>query len=176
MNFAKLTFVVAASAMLVAGCTHAAKTVSFKIVQPATPASEAEDTNKYKVKRGDTVFVDARPIEPLALPAYPTDVPKSAEDSATVVVKIVVGVEGTVEDIQRSMTDFSLPTPFARACFDAIKEAVARWKFEPAMIAVVTPQENGRPLILSSTPTDRPFEIAFTFSSAGRVGSEFSKR
>ena len=166
---------VSVAMLLATGCTHSAKTVSYKFVALPSAAGTG-NSDKFEVKRGDTVFVDAKPIEPLALPVYPTDLPKPSDDSVTIVIRIIVGPDGTVEDIRRSMADFSPPTPFSRACFESAKHAVAQWKFEPALVAVVAPQTNGRPLILSSTPTDRPFEIAFRFSSSGQVAPDFSKR
>lgn len=176
MRFTNVTFLLPIAPLLALGCAHSAKLVSFKFVELQAAPAATVDSDKYKIERGDTVFVDAKPNEPLTVPHYPTGLPKPSADSVTITVRIVVGAGGSVEDIQRSFADLSIPTPFSQACFESVKTAVVQWKFEPAQIAVVKPQANGRPLIVSSTPTDRPFEIAFTFSSSGRVAPDWSRR
>ena len=161
---------------LAIGCAHSAKSVAFKFVPPAGTPTAAAGADRMEIKRGETVFVDAKPIEPLATPIYPSGARPAKSEAVTIVVKIVVGADGRVEDIGRSLADLSVPTPFAQACFEAAKAAVNQWRFEPAQIAVVAPQANGRPLIVSSTPTERRFEVAITFSSSGRVVPDFAKK
>lgn len=157
-------------------CAHSAKSVSFKFVEASAGAAGTLDADKYEITRGETAFVDARPIEPLATPNFPSGFLKPNDDPVTIVVKIVVGADGRVEEMGKSLADFSAPTPFARACFEAVTDAIAQWRFEPAQIAVVEPQAKGRPRIVSSMPTERRFEIAVTFSSSGRVVPDFSKK
>jgi hypothetical protein len=169
MRRRKPILLAAIAACLTLGCAQPAKTVSFKFVAVTVPPTRTTDPSQYQVKQGETVFVDARPIEPLATPSFPAAAPQRGAEPVTIVVKIVVGADGRVDDVQRSLADFSGPTPFARECFEAVKAAVAQWKFEPAELAVVRPQANGRPLIVSSTPTERTFEIAFTFSPNGKA-------
>jgi len=164
------------AALFAISCAHSAKSVSFKFVELAAVPAVALDADKLEIKRGQTVFVDARPIQPLATPNYPTGSRKPNAVPVTIVVKIVVGADGRVEDIGRSIADLSVPTAFSQECFEAVTNAIAQWRFEPAQIAVVEPQANGRPLIISSTPTERRFEIAVTFSSSGRVAPDFSIR
>ena len=168
-----LAFIASSFAM---GCAHSAKSVSFKFVAPASGPAGTPNADKLEVKRGETVFVDAKPLEPLATPIYPATSRKPHADPVTIVVKIVVGADGRVEDIGKSIADLSLPTAFYQECFEAVTNAIAQWRFEPALLAVVEPQANGRPRIVSSTPTERRFEIAFTFSPSGRVVPDFSKR
>lgn len=168
-----LTFI---AAWFASGCGHSAKKVSFKFVQPVAGPTVAADADKVEIKRGETVFVDARPIEPLAAPNFPAGSRKANADPVTIVVKIVVGADGRVEDVGRSLADLAVPTAFSQECFEAVTEAIAQWRFEPAQLAVVEPQANGRARIISSTPTERRFEVAFTFSSSGRVVRDFSKK
>jgi hypothetical protein len=175
MRLPKALSLVFIAPLFALSCAQTAKTVSFKFVQPTALSAGTTDEQKYEIAPGETVFVDAKPIEPLASPNYPTGSSKRDGDSVTVVVRIVVGADGRVEEVRRSIIDFSLFTPFSSECFEAVKEAVAQWRFEPAQLAVVKPQSNGRPLIVSSTPTERPFEIAFTFSASGRVARDFFK-
>jgi hypothetical protein len=159
------------------GCARSAKHVAFKFVQPAAAPAVAPNAGTMAVKHGETVFVDAKPIQPLATPIYPAGSRKSdADPVVTVVMRIVVAADGRVEDMGRSIADLSVPTPFYQECFEAVANAVAQWRFEPAQLAVVRPQPDGRPLIVSSTPTERRFEIAVTFSSSGRVAPEVSIR
>jgi hypothetical protein len=176
MQFSKTLVLTFIASWVAISCTHSAKRVSFKFVELAAGPAGAADAERYTITRGETVFVDAKPIEPLATPIYPTGSPKPSADPVTVVVKFVVGADGRVEEIGRSIADFTVPTPFSGECFEAVKDALAQWRFEPAQIAVVKPQANGRPLIVSSTPTERRFEIAVTFSSFGRVVPDFSQR
>jgi hypothetical protein len=176
MQFSKTILLTLIVSWFAISCAHPAKNVSFKFVERAAGPAETVDGDKYKITRGETVFVDARPIEPLATPLYPAGSPEPNAVPVTIVVKFVVGADGRVEEIGRSIADFSVPTPFSGECFEAVKDALAQWRFEPAQIAVVKPQANGRPLIVSSTPTERRFEIAVTFSASGRVVPDFSKR
>ena len=176
MQFSKALLLTFIASWFAIGCAHSTKSVSFKFVELAAGPAGTLNADKYEITRGQTVFVDAKPIEPLATPNYPTGSRKPNGDPVTIVVKFVVGADGRVEEIGKSIADFSAPTPFTRECFDAVTDAVARWRFEPAQLAVVEPQANGRPLIVSSTPTERRFEIAVTFSSSGRVVPDFSKR
>jgi len=176
MHFSKAVLLTFVASWFAISCAHPAKNVSFTFVELAAGPAGTADADKYNISSGETVFVDARPIEPLATPLYPTGYPKPNADPVTIVVKFVVGADGRVEEIGRSIADFSVPTPFSGECFESVKDALAQWRFEPAQIAVVKPQANGRPLIVSSTPTERRFEIAVTFSSSGRVVPDFSKR
>ena len=169
MRFSTALFIAVLASLFAIGCTHSARSVSFKFVDPAAGPTGAVAADNHEITRGETVFVDAKPIEPLALPNYPTGLPQTNADPVTIVVRFLVGADGRVEEIGRSIADFSVPTPFSRACFEAVTEAVARWRFEPAQLAIVHPQANGRPLIVSSSPTERRFEIAVTFSPSGRV-------
>jgi hypothetical protein len=166
------TFIAFSFAM---GCAHSAKSVSFKFVAPPPGPAVTPNADTLEVRRGETVFVDAKPIEPLATPVYPAGSRKPHAESVTIVVKIVVGADGRVEDMGKSMADLSLPTAFYQECFEAATNAIAQWRFEPAMLAVVEPQANGRARSVFSTPTERRFEVAFTFSSSGRVVPDFSK-
>lgn len=176
MRFSKALFLIFIASFFAMSCAHSAKSVSFKFVAPASGPAVTPDAEKLEVKRGETIFVDAKPIEPLATPIYPTGSRKPNADPVTIVVKIVVGADGRVEDIGRSIADLSLPTAFSQECFEAVTNAVAQWRFEPALLAVVEPQANGRPRIISSTPTERRFEIAVTFSSSGRVAPDVAIR
>ena len=99
--------VVAIAPWLATGCAHPAKTVSFKFVDLRAEPTGTIEPRKYEVKRGETVFVDAKPIEPLATPGFPVGAQKPGADPITIVVKLAVGADGRVENIQRSLADFA---------------------------------------------------------------------
>src|SRR5215207_144018 len=119
MQIPKALLLLVIATLLSIGCARSGKSVSFKFVPPASGPAGPVDSSKYEITRGETVFVDAKPIEPLATAAYPADYPKPKTAAVTIIVNIVVGADGRVEDIARSMADLSEPTPFSRECFEA---------------------------------------------------------
>src|SRR5688572_8225817 len=134
MRFSKAFFIALPASLVAIGCARSAKNVSLKFVNPAAGPSGTLAAHHQGITRGETVFVDAKPIQPLALPIYPAGSAKPDANPVTIVVRFVVGADGRVEEIGRSIADFSVPTPFSRACFEAVTDAVARWRFEPALL------------------------------------------
>ena len=129
-----------------------------------------------KLEKGRTIFVDAKPIGNLANPRFPSGAIKKPNSPVTIVVRVAVDAEGKASVAGKSIADFSLPTPFTGACEEAIREAVAQWKFEPAQLAVLEPQSDGQPLLVSSSATETTFEIAFTFTPSGHVDSQSKQK
>lgn len=153
-----------------AGC-RSQGSASFKFVDPARMVAPA-DASKLKIAKRTTIFVDAKPVGSLASPRFPVGSFRAPNRAVTIVVRVAVDENGRATVLGKSLADLSLPTPFTEACADTIEEAVAQWKFEPAQLAVLEPQKDGRPLLVSSAATDTVFETSFTFDPSGSVGSK----
>ena len=150
---------------VLAGC-ESSKTTSFTLVDPAR-VEHATDASELKIEKGKSVFVDARPMGALSPPEFPSGSFFAQSSKLVIVVRVRIDEEGRAVVLGRSVTDLSVRSPFSAACDEAIAQAVAKWRFEPAQIGVLEPQADGRPLLVSSEPVDTTLEIAFTFESSG---------
>jgi hypothetical protein len=133
------------------------------------PASaNAVATEIGDLKSGD-YFQDARPIEPLALPVYP----RQAWGSATVALHITVTSTGRVSDVGPSLRAVSIPNRFDAEFQQAVRAALAQWRFHPAQTCHldVTKNANGEPAYHETfrENVETSFDIVFTFTAAGRV-------
>jgi hypothetical protein len=128
-----------------------------------------------RIESGRTIFVDATPVQPLARPVCPDVEPSSSVQPVALKVRILVREDGRVHGLEKSIADFSIPSRFSERCFDAIGVAVNQWQFEPAQLMVVEPQADGRALVVSSSRVGTSFEVAFTFSTAGKVDSTMAR-
>ncbi|HYD84976.1 MAG TPA: hypothetical protein VEA63_13015, partial [Opitutus sp.] len=156
------------------GC-RTAKTASFRFVDPARLDAPI-DASKVKIEEQTVIFIDATPIGTLATPDFPDGAWALPKSSLTVVVRVAVNEKGRAMVVGKSIGDLSLSTPFTAACEEAIHRAVATWRFEPAQLGTLEPQEDGRPLLVSSSVTDTMLEVAFTFSPSGRVGATVDRK
>ncbi|HTO02196.1 MAG TPA: hypothetical protein VL069_00780 [Opitutus sp.] len=160
------------SAACATGCQHGAPTTSFQFIDEAG-LPPPTDASALHIEKRRTIFVDARPIEPLARAEWP-ETSSIPSNPLTLKVRILVGEDGCVRGVTKSIADVATPSPFASSCFDSIKTAVDRWRFESAQLMVLEPQTDGRPLVVSSSLTGTSFEVAFTFSPHGVVDSTLS--
>lgn len=73
--------------------------------------------------------MQAHPKMPLAVPMYP-DIPVSERRNwVTVGVHLNIDTNGNVTDITPSLVCISTPHPRSDAYFEAVKSAVAQWRF-----------------------------------------------
>jgi hypothetical protein len=170
-----LPLAIAAFSVLESGCQHAPRSASFEFVDPTRLQMPATDASKLRIEKSRTMFVDATPIEPLARPVWPNGRPSPPPQPLTLKVRILVDEGGRVQGLTKSIADFSVPSQFSERCFEAIRVAVDRWRFEPAQLMVVEPQNDGRALMVSSSLVGTSFEVAFTFSSTGKVDSTMAR-
>lgn len=158
-----------------AGCKHQSGEASFKFID-SIHSQPATDAREMKLKIGTTVFVEAKPIEPLAIPIYPPIAVAADLGSVTIAVKISVNKDGRVEAVSPSMAGISLPTRFSHEFHEAVETAVKQWRFEPAKLARLEPAKSGPPFVTSTQDTETAFDVAFTFSSPGAVSSAFPRK
>jgi hypothetical protein len=169
ISFAAL--IVTAGFLTGPGCQHPQTSTSFQFVNSSHPAVSG-GAQEIRIEATRTVFIDAIPIGPLALPLFPRRAEAAHLGTVTILMRILVGADGRLEGSERNVADFRTPTPFDVDLVEAIKVAVALWRFEPAQIAQIAPQAEGNPIIVSSTTTATSFDVAFTFSPSGRVNSD----
>ena len=176
VNPSRLHSMVIASSFFAAcatGCQHGVRTTSFQFIDRAGLPPPI-DASELRIEKTRTIFVDARPIEPLARPEWP-ETASAPSIPLTLKVRILVGEDGSVRGMIKSIADVSIPSAFSSSCFESIKTTVDRWRFEPAQLMVLEPQADGRPLVVSSSLTGSSFEVAFTFSSTGVVDSTIAR-
>lgn len=163
------------------GCQHAATTnpparegrSTFEFVTPP-PAPETKD---MKAEVGGEplakhLFFAPRPEGTLAVPVYPAEALAAREGPVTIGMRIVVGVDGRVNEVGPSLLIFSTPTPLGAEFRAAVEAAVTQWKFHPGEIrhfATVTNREGSYRSMTSSEKTEWALHVAFAFSSTGEV-------
>lgn len=157
------------------GCQHRTGVASFEFIDPAHPEPPT-DARKLKVKIGTIVFVDANPIEPLAIPTYPPTALAANAGPITIAVRISVGADGRVNEINPSFAAVSFPSRYDAEFHKAIEAALAMWRFEPAQWAQLEPSKDGPPIVKSRTDTETSFDIVFTFTTSGSVSTGFPKK
>src|SRR5439155_23720825 len=122
----------------VSGCKHRPPVT---IVSPP-PLSRGEasfevltDPNAPKLELEKNQFYQ-RPVAKgrLAMPVYPQNALDEKFGTATIVVRIIIGVEGNVTDIYDSPLTSSTAGPFMGDFRSAVEEAIRSWAFEPAEI------------------------------------------
>src|SRR5271169_3618922 len=127
---------------LLSACNHPSGSSSFEFVDRQHP-EPAVDAAKLDVSKSINAFVQAKPELPLVAPVYPKAGLSATIGSTTIVVTINIGKDGRVEDVRPSMAAVRIPTRFDRDFDDAIRAAVAQWRFEPAKSARLEPSKNG---------------------------------
>ncbi len=118
--------------------------------QGSAADSQGESTVKFLTE--STARPDppgTRSLEPptiigeLAMPLYPTTALAHGAGRVVVVVRIVIGVDGRVTDIQDSPRSRSGVGVYAEEFSRAIRDAVIQWKFVPAELQFL---EDGKDL------------------------------
>ena len=157
-------------------CRHAptpvaigSSAVSF-IEPPAAPPKVGSGEIKEPVSR--TLYVEARPIQPLALPIYPTKALAAKAGQATVGVNVTVDTSGQVTEIRSSILTFSTPGPFAGDFRTAVETALRQWRFAPAESQEIEPilgLDQPATRVTRSEKVETTFELSFTFTASGGV-------
>ena len=139
MRAASPRLLAAASIIGLLGCTHAPPRppipetpspgrgqVGFEfIADPKTAPPKVADHQK---------LVAPSPIGKLVVPGYPPAPYAAHAAPASVVLRIVIGTDGHVLDVQDSPLMSSTPSPFAADFRAAAETAVRRWRFTSGRI------------------------------------------
>lgn len=163
------------------GCRHATATPAatppegrsrFEFVKPSPAPENAE----AKITAGEALakdeYVAPRAVGALATPVYPAEALAAGEGPVTLAVRLVVGTEGRVTEVGRSVLAWSTPTRFDGAFFGAVEAAVRQWRFRPAEIRHFTTVTNGAGTYRSlagSELTEWALHVTFTFDATGGV-------
>ena len=169
------TTVAAVAVVVACGCRHHGGATTFALVDPAR-IEPARGEGRIALTKGRTVFIEARPVEPLVHPVCPRG--RLFDDGAvpvTLVARVQIDDEGRVRSIERSVADFSMPTRFSAACLRAVELAVAQWRFHPAQFAHVDVRDDRPATVISAQRTDTIVDIPFTFSPSSRVQTALSR-
>ena len=162
---------VAGALLFVAGCKHVEPkgSVVTTFIDPHRLPVAAVDAKELTIEQPTDVFQEVKAIEPLTEPLLPAAWAKQVTMPIRIVVRVDIDEQGRVTNVERSLRDFSPSNDFGRSCFEAIRDAVARWRFTPAVIAHLEPAASGKPVIVSQRNVDSTVEVAFTLSSTQGV-------
>ncbi len=119
-------------------------------------------------------FVEAKPLEPLSMPLYPPKALSGKAGLVTVGVRMMIDAEGQVVDVGPSLLTFSTPSRYSEEFQNAVRTAVMRWRFRPAQRSKARPNPTGAggpAEELHWENTETYFDLTFTFTSSGTVGS-----
>jgi hypothetical protein len=154
------------------GCRHAPTgTAAVAFVDADRNREPTVYASRYRMAQGRSVFVEARPIGPLAIPAYPPAALAAHAGTVVLHVNIAVGKDGLVGDLSPNRLAVDVPTRFDGEFLGAIRKAVAQWRFEPAQIARLEPGPGDAPIVVDSRDVETTLGIAFTFSSSRGTSS-----
>lgn len=122
-------------------------------------------------------YLRPRLEEGFALPAYPEQALAANAPPTEVVVRLVVGADGSVTSIRPSPLA-GLPTgEWSTLFYDAVRNAVAGWRYDPCQLRELEdgPDINGDGspdyrLVVASTPVPVYLDIRFRFEIIAGVG------
>ena len=118
-------------------------------------------------------FVEAEPIEPLPMPVYPAKTLAGKATLVTVGVRVSIDADGRVTAFTPSLLTFSTPGRNADKFQEAVRQAVMQWRFHPAqhyLLRIFRGEEGGGPpREIHRENTEAAFDLAFTFTAAGKV-------
>jgi len=147
---------------------------SFVVVEPP-PALSKADASETPALTNRTQYRQARVKGDPALPVYPPRALAAQAGAAQVGVRVTVDTEGRVADLRPSMLAATIvPPDFAADFQEAVETAVRQWKFTPARLDTIeTVTTNGFTYerVARSERLEVEFDLAFTFTSSGKVES-----
>lgn len=163
----------------VVGCRHAPPgppdtgTSSFAFIEPPVAAPRASAAAEPREPVSMEQYEEASPIPPLATPVYPAKALAAKVGRVTVGVKITVDVTGRVSEIGPSLRAVSIPNRFEEDFQDAVRAAVAQWRFHPALSYRIehAPMPDGSTYqrMTDRRRVETTFDLAFTFTATGAV-------
>lgn len=163
---------------LSAGCRHGTAaadtgTSSFAFVQPPPAAASRAVAEEPKEPTSIEHYREARPVRPLATPAYPPAALAGKAGQVTIGVKITVDATGRVADIGPSLLAVTLPGRFDAEFQEAVRAAVAQWRFRPAetfrLENVPLPGGGSYQRMIDHRNVETSFDLSFTFTATGAV-------
>jgi hypothetical protein len=142
--------------------------VAFELVPDPDPVKPALTAQQ--------VFMPPRPLE-TPLPAYPQSALVKNAGSMTVVVRIFVEADGSVEQVLDSPLGIPMPDGTQDPFRAAVEGAVRGWTFVPAQVRTLTSGEDfdgdGKPdyqAIADQTAIRTYLDLRFTFEVVGGKG------
>ena len=158
-------------------CRHAPAPVAtggsaVTFIEPPAAPPPKSGASEIKEAVSHTLYIEARPIKPLALPIYPAKALAAKAGQATVGVSVTVDTSGRVTDIRSSILTFSTPGPFAGDFRAAVETALRQWRFAPAESQETEPilgLDQPATRVSRSEKVETTFELSFTFTATGGV-------
>ena len=173
---------VAAVVAAAAGCASA----------PAAPEPEAAKKSAQGTVSYEQVF-DPGAVRPVAgigheylrprleegfdLPSYPAAALAAGAPKTDVVVRVVIGADGSVTSIRPSPLADAPSGEWAAVFFDAVRQAVRGWRYEPCQLRDLEDgpdmDDDGRPdytVVVASKPVPVYLDLSFRFEIVGGAG------
>lgn len=114
----------------------------------------------------------------MPLPTYPEEMLVAEAPPTKVVVRVVVGADGSVTSVRPSPLADTPPGEWHSIFFEAVRKTVSNWRYEPCRLQKVTdgPDRNGDgkadyKILASSTPMEIYLDLAFQFEIVDGAGS-----
>lgn len=164
--------------LLAMGCEHAPVPPdtggsSFSFVQPPPAAASRAVAAEPKEPTSIEHYREAMPVRPLATPAYPPKALAAKAGKVTIGVKITVDATGRVADIGPSLLAVTIPSRFDAEFQEAVRAAVAQWRFRPAetfrLETVTMPEGGSYQRMIDHRNVETSFDLSFTFTATGTV-------
>jgi hypothetical protein len=145
-----------AAAAVLAGCAHTAQKPPAEPGVGSASYRTAEDTDlaHYDLALGQIAM--GATLEAHTPPAYPEAMLASCPSRIEVPARVIVGIQGQVEDVR--MNPPAARQPFA----DAVRQAVRGWRYTPLTITRWAANADG-----TSHPVDteaKPFSLDYVFT------------
>jgi outer membrane biosynthesis protein TonB len=108
-------------------------------------------------------------IGDLAKPVYPAAALAAHAGACIVYVTIAIDTKGAVSEVTPSWQRLNIPNRFSQEFFEAVKEAVRMWKFEPARRVYWQKAGNEDLKYIKTEIIPVQTDIRFTFETSGTV-------
>jgi hypothetical protein len=139
------------------------------MLEPLTHAQPTSD-KKVTVERDPTEDSDPpEQIGELAKPIYPAAALAAHAGAFVLYATIIIDAEGRVSEVAPSWDRMNIPSRCSGQFLDAVKVAVARWRFIPAHLVHWERHPNGEDKYLYSEVIPAQVDVRFTFEATGDV-------
>jgi len=155
---------------LCAGCQTAPKGQSS--VEMLEPLTHAQPSTNKKVTLERDATEDSDPPEQigeLAKPVYPAAALAAHTGAFVLNATIIIGADGRVSEVAPSWDRMNIPSRYSGQFTDAVKVAVASWRFIPAHLVHWERHPNGEDKYLYSEIIPAQVDVRFTFEATGSV-------
>ena len=157
--------------LLGGGCAaHWSGTSAGEIVPPPPVPVTPSDPNQKLTQADQTLdYIDARPKAPMPIPVYPPKALAAKLGAYTLFLTLTIDEQGNATDIHPSPSRIELPNAYSEAFFEAARDALQTWTFQPAKRVYWRKEPGKEREYLRTEPDTVTFEVKYTFDASGKV-------